>query len=368
VVVPAPWASSWSELQLDDLVSFFGEAGDEGLTWEAKGTILISPREVRRHVCGFANQLGGYLVLGASRSPEGVWALDGVSFPGEPATWLAMLCRSGLSPQPEVDAKAWDLGNGRAVAVLMVYPSPSPPCLLDGRAHQRVTGATEPVTDQFVLAGLTQRGAAAERFARDSVAAEAARLARISTEAPSGLQRVAIAVAPLAVAPTWADRVYRVELLDLALNVLTEWSRRHPNHIAPRLATRHAIDRVEYSAGMDHMGVPIAWGVVCHENGTIGVWAERYERHDETHDVDHTTFGRPWRAAVTLARIAGLPGRGVLALSIGSAFRPNRHQLPLLDPPLLRPLDTLEDPSEEEVEKLLRRLRRARGEEVFEPS
>jgi hypothetical protein len=58
-----PWDVPWEQLVLEDLRAFFAHAGDEGLTWEAKGTELIHRKEIRRHACGFANQLGGYLIL-----------------------------------------------------------------------------------------------------------------------------------------------------------------------------------------------------------------------------------------------------------------------------------------------------------------
>lgn len=55
------------ELTLETLREFMASAEDEPLLWEAKAT-QISPGEVRKQVCGFANSHdGGYLILGADR-------------------------------------------------------------------------------------------------------------------------------------------------------------------------------------------------------------------------------------------------------------------------------------------------------------
>lgn len=75
---PALFDVDWSDLQLDDVRSFLADAGDEGVTWEAKADDddkrareagrdpgELGKNTIRRAVCAFANQVGGYLIIGA---------------------------------------------------------------------------------------------------------------------------------------------------------------------------------------------------------------------------------------------------------------------------------------------------------------
>src|SRR6266542_1076884 len=104
----------WPDLSLDHVRECLEVAGDEGVTWEAKAgdprrpEDVIRTHHVQRSVCGFANALGGFLILGAAR-PQGSqeWQLPGVVFPGdEPATWLDDVI-SSLRPRPRSEAHVW---------------------------------------------------------------------------------------------------------------------------------------------------------------------------------------------------------------------------------------------------------------------
>ena len=64
----------WASLDLDGPARFLSDQEDEGLTWETKGT-EIRPTSVLKAVCGLANQLGGFLIIGASRGDDGEWTL-----------------------------------------------------------------------------------------------------------------------------------------------------------------------------------------------------------------------------------------------------------------------------------------------------
>jgi hypothetical protein len=65
-----PFGATWDALSLDTMRGFFAEAGDEGLTWEAKGT-AIRREHVIEAASAFGNSLeGGYLVLGVSRAKK----------------------------------------------------------------------------------------------------------------------------------------------------------------------------------------------------------------------------------------------------------------------------------------------------------
>ena len=120
---------------------------------------------VRKAICGFANALGGYLIIGADREGN-EWTLPGVSFRDkEPSTWLSSVISSGLAPLPPVgEPKVFSRDDGRHAAVVRVGAVPR--CITStGVVYQRVSGQTLPVTDQRVLAELLGAGNAARRRA-----------------------------------------------------------------------------------------------------------------------------------------------------------------------------------------------------------
>src|SRR5437868_5161696 len=94
--------------------NFFGQGGDESLTWEAKGG-EITAHHVRVAASAFGNsQLGGNLVLGISRT-GGPWVPDRWTPPGgEVRLWLeTCLANGGVDPKPSIEVKSFDLdGDG----------------------------------------------------------------------------------------------------------------------------------------------------------------------------------------------------------------------------------------------------------------
>ncbi len=156
----------WPDLSLDHVREFLEVAGDEGVTWEAKAgdprrpEDVIRTHHVQRSVCGFANALGGFLILGAAR-PQGSqeWQLPGVVFPGdEPATWLDDVI-SSLRPRPRSEAHVWRVEDERSVALLRIEAIAEPPCMTaGGEIYERVSGKTVRVTDPSVLMRLLERG------------------------------------------------------------------------------------------------------------------------------------------------------------------------------------------------------------------
>ncbi|MHB1834693.1 MAG: AlbA family DNA-binding domain-containing protein [Solirubrobacteraceae bacterium] len=172
--------SPWDALDGGSVERFLSTARDEGLTWEAKGGTAPHPDSVRKAVCGFANALGGYLILGAERSGEG-WALPGLEFPSpEPGTWTSSVISSGgVSPLPIFEAKPFPREDDRQAVVVRVEPIANPPCITaSGAVFVRVSGQTVPVTDQRVLADLIQRGAAARAQAEGNALRAAQDLVR----------------------------------------------------------------------------------------------------------------------------------------------------------------------------------------------
>jgi hypothetical protein len=152
----------WEELDVSSVNRFLADAGDEGLLWEAKGAATPRRDSVLKAVCGFANSVGGYLILGAERDHSG-WTLTGASFPNEePATWASsIIATGGVSPVPTFDAKPLRAADGRDALVIRVEAVATPPCITSsGTVYQRVSGQTLPVTDPRVMSDLIQQGAA----------------------------------------------------------------------------------------------------------------------------------------------------------------------------------------------------------------
>lgn len=166
---------SWADLQRSHVEGFLDEAGEEGVTWEAKGggedQSRPRPGSLRKAACGLANQIGGYLIIGASRK-DGKWRLDGIEAPTEePKLWIGQILRR-LQPVPRFEvSEAFEVADGKVAIVVKVEPVAVPPCMTpDGRVFERVSGETLPVEDPVLLDRLLRRGeharGRAEHFAR----------------------------------------------------------------------------------------------------------------------------------------------------------------------------------------------------------
>lgn len=171
---------SWDRLEGSHVERFLEDAGEEGVTWEAKGARPGSDEapkagSLRKAACGLANQIGGYLIVGARRV-DGIWKLDGIPRPAEePALWLGQILR-GLQPVPRFEiSDPFELDDDRIAVVALVEPVAVPPCMTpQGRIYERVSGETLPVEDPVLLDRLFRRGeharSQAEHFARRAAA------------------------------------------------------------------------------------------------------------------------------------------------------------------------------------------------------
>ena len=85
---------------------------------------------IRKAGCGLANQIGGFVILGARwDKSDRVWRLSGVVIDhSEPELWIGQLI-GDLRPAPRFEAKAWKLDRDRTVAVVRVEPVDEPPCM-----------------------------------------------------------------------------------------------------------------------------------------------------------------------------------------------------------------------------------------------
>lgn len=175
----------WDELDLSRLRLFLEDAPDEALLWDAKGsnprggsfsTSVSKP--LIKAACGMANSQGGCAIVGVDEKRNGehrTWDISGVEMPsGDPLTDLANTMTNGFAVPPRFDAKAWQLDNGKHVAVVRVWPETTPPAITsDGVVYKRLSGATQAVKDPGELRDLLHGGRAAVAHRRQAVDARA---------------------------------------------------------------------------------------------------------------------------------------------------------------------------------------------------
>ena len=206
---PVPWA----RVELDDVRAFLSEVqDDEGVMWEAKADDddertrpegerpgRLRSRTLHKAASALANQLGGYLILGARWDKAARrWLLPGfVSPESEAKTWLDNVL-GNLRSVPRFESRAWHLDGERWVAVIQVDPVDEPPCMTPhGHVYERVSGKSVRVTDPALLDRLIQRGRQ-RRATAQAHAEEAANLAmERATMQPTWSVKLALAMAPL---------------------------------------------------------------------------------------------------------------------------------------------------------------------------
>lgn len=182
--VENPFGVPLARLSLRQLERFLAGAGDEPLTWEAKGDgdRPLHSGTVRKAICAFANSdLGGWLILGATQGDDG-WRLVGLSRPPRDlGSWASNIARE-VRPTPAIDIRTWRRTPARGpVALVWVPPVSEPPAMTnDGIVYQRVSGGSVAVTDGRVLASLFSKGEAARSWAEQ--VAERAVIAAIGIE------------------------------------------------------------------------------------------------------------------------------------------------------------------------------------------
>ena len=153
----------FSRLTVDDVRAFLEDAVEEGLNWEAKAGDPddgkgVRPEHIRKSVCALANQIGGWVLIGAARR-DGRWELPGIAMPAsEPGLWLDQVI-AGLRPLPRCRHHHWVLHSGRVGAVIEVQPATATPCMTnDGQVFERVSSESIQVKDPARLHELITRG------------------------------------------------------------------------------------------------------------------------------------------------------------------------------------------------------------------
>lgn len=375
-IFPAPWG----ELQLADVGEFLAEAGEEGLTWEAKGERngqAVTTKSIGEEVCGLANSVGGYLILGAVQSTKGAaWSLTGLTVPEpEPRAWLSRVICDRLRPIPRFDIHAWAVAGDRSVMVVEVQPVAVPPCLtVDGLAFERVTGQTKKVDNPGRLADLLLRG---DKAKLDSEHKSRAAVSLIDTARPLGddpgaRTRIAIGLAATGYAPDIGSRLFSrrfMERLDENVLSVIHGLGSPIDVVGVRRTRSHTHATVELAADVPGPTMPQDQrvGVVASWDGSVSfVW-------DSTTTDISTGFGADEVCRLALSCADALVvelggyGEGHLAIRVSSTAVIRPHNLVPFVEPIERKV-SVGEPESLDLAGLQREMLRASGLVTFEPS
>lgn len=350
-VIEPLFGVSWDALDKSHLVHFLEEAGDEGLTWEAKGGAKegrwLRREQIEKAVSGFANsQLGGVLVIGAERegSDQG-WVLTGLLPPSEDEVELAIskVIRAGVQPVPAFRVKVWPISDGKKAAVLWIPPIDRPPAITrDGRVFERTTGATEPVKDPAMLSRLFEAGMEAERMAAD----KALRASRRALDGPPGAAeygdildwndassqqgRVCLGVSATAYEPSLNDRLHRLtyaEEIESQMRAELVCVRAMGNFPSDQYSLRQSREslRARLDPGFSAAHAP-RFFVIAHWDGSIGVACLETEG-SALEFIEQEVLKPLWSLACRLTLLLGGSGQLHLALC-GSGPMHSGHRWP----------------------------------------
>ena len=376
------FGTPWPDLTLDHVEAFLSDAGDEGLTWEAKGTERPRRESVRKNVSAFANAEGGFYIVGASRV-DGGWQLDPIDFGADEAgTWLAQVIRSNVLPIPWFDVKSFECEGG-SVVVVNVAPVSEPPCMTtNGEVYTRVSGESYPVRDPGTLRRLFERGEG--RAAQTEV--EALRAAAVpenegDLDAENPYLRLRLAFAPTGRLDDVGGRLFTRPYYD-ALAAAMYRLPRSPLFEYP------AFDHFAYGTTQDsvfvrerHPDNRQRWTVQARWDGSVAVYLDVLPNlaEDRPRLLDVSIFGaavRPGSQLLTdLVRELGGYGRAHVALVVHArrfeveSINGNAGQIPA--PNTMRPIQAWTDAdvilSDAKLDRMRRELCRAAGAVVWEP-
>jgi hypothetical protein len=322
------FGTSWDSLNVDVLRDWLAEAGEEGVTWEAKadddrGRLRVD--SVRKAGCGLANQIGGYIILGARWDEAGSrWTLPGVTIPDpEPEAWIGKAIR-GLQPKPRHRTRAWEAEGGRTIAVVWIDPVDIPPCMTpSGRVYERVSGMTIPVEDPALLSRLLERGDAARGRAKAFADRAASRATRLTDWEDERAVAVALALAPIGretddIGGRLFTRSFRDALVKAAWRF---WDNSPPSEIDSRQeqdamsVAGHFRDRyILQRGGAAGRGPRASWVLQAIWDGTVVASASFSPEATVANPTVETAVQRGWREVVPLVERLGGYGPAHLSL------------------------------------------------------
>jgi Putative DNA-binding domain len=346
---PNIFSESWDDLTAEAINEFLASEVDEGLLWEAKsdGREPLGQHIVRKAVCGFANSdQGGYLIVGAHQV-GGRWELSGLASPpaGELTTWLENLIATGVAPVPKHSIKGM-AGTGGPCAIVSVDPVAVPPALTSaGAVYERVSGATNPVTDQTELARLFAQARTA-RLRAELEATEAVGQAFNYPVIPELVSIYSVALAPAS--PRGARSMMTQETYDAARTVVHTWTLGNGGAEVTQTYFRTWSEIGDFSfLCRSTYGAAFTFAAPAPDNGILALDAS-----------DGTRLREAWQAVLDVLSTAGVSGAGALAVAATGRRA---------TPTVVRPLDSLEvDMSV--IASVIREMVRSEGRGDWEPS
>lgn len=358
---------TWDRLDVTALERFLETAEDESLLWEAKGGgEPPSAQSIQKHVCGFANSLGGYLILGADRREPG-WELTGVDFgQREPATWIGN-CIGALRSAPAFDVKLLRVDD-RQAAVIRVETAPVPPAMTaNGTVYERVVGATVPVTEPLVLLDLTNRGRELRDVARETARSHALDLLRSPPERrplreyPQHPPALTLALRAVGPPPDIAERPFRQSFFSTLRDRGSE-RLRDAGPFTPLVNA--AVSQTASWLTVD--GFHSSWIAFAHRDGTIvlGRGNDRDEDHLPSLTRDNGPLEVAWTLAADLLGELGCEGAAHLCVAVDGSrpgFRGVDGEV------IVEREATVEAPDRAAFMSVCRELHRATGEVELEP-
>lgn len=370
-----PFDSDLAALTLEELQAFLDAELEEGLTWEAKGPREIRPPQVRKAISGFANAIGGSLVIGAERQGD-AWRLPGIAFPGvEAKTWLSSVIRD-LAPPPRHTIKVLPTADeGMVVAVVAVEPIDVPPCMSGGSVYERVSGQTVPVTDPAVLRSLFARGEQARKSAmkRAHAAARAAfwdplipheryRLVAGEEERLPGRKPFGLALAPISWPDTCKADVFRQSFTNELERIARATQRMARS--APAIEQTRSLVQVTMRGWDDY------WVVRVHVDGaaSVGYGSELVPEYVSPGEA-MIRLEDAWKLAADALTAIGATGDAWFALFLASTRRPPGGRWTIAPSPTMDVggVTPIGHPSEASLARIRRELDREAGHTAFDP-
>jgi hypothetical protein len=334
----------WAKLDLQDVEAFLADAqDDEGLTWEAKADDddertrpegeepgRLQGRTVQKGASALANQIGGYLLLGARwNKKERRWDLPGVIVPEpEAKTWISNVL-GNLRPVPRHDVATWRLEGDvdRWVAVVRVDPVDEPPCMTAlGHVYERVSGKSVRVTEPELLDRLIRRGRGRRAEAEAFATAAASAVLEMPGWEPTWSVRIAVALGPVGrETDDISSRLFVPSFRDALVNGL---SRLVPDGAQPtdlRVVTRQqsltAAAFLSSPGGSDWS----AWSLGAHWTGAVVASATFNARTITNVSVIEQVVLPGWREVVPLVERLGGYGPAHLTLLVKRASEPKEN-------------------------------------------
>jgi Schlafen, AlbA_2 len=375
---------AWEELELDYVRAFLDTAGDEGILWEAKATdprredARIEASLIREPICGLANSIGGYVIVGAVRDAETKeWSLPGVIFPhDEPKTWLDDVAET-LRPRPKTDSKAWKIEDNRVVAVVQVEPVAVPPCMnAGGQIFERTSGKTVRVTDPLVLARLTERGQVARKAAEAGARRVAELVSKGSLRSDNRGLIVTIGVRASGYESDIASRLFRESTADGLTEIVAEHLKKDRRTANTAGSVNLQVQQDRLSAFTTHGalidtpdGGDRVWQVAAIWDGAVGIRCEGNDREIGIEILFDDVIVPALRAASKIITLLGGYGSAHLVLTVGTTINTGREDWPtgnVPGGPIERELDAV-DGDDALTESLKREVLRSMHYPAWEP-